>query len=41
MSKFFAKGSYAYLNGDYVINGYFIPRNGGIHQGVTAIFHPH
>jgi hypothetical protein len=25
----FSKGSYSFLHGDYVLNGYFIPRNGG------------
>jgi hypothetical protein len=33
----FPNGSYVYLHGDYIINGYFIPRNGGIHQGMASI----
>ena len=32
----FPKDSYQYLHGDYVIKGYFIARNGGIHQGATS-----
>lgn len=32
----FPKDSYQYLHGEYVIKGYFIARNGGIHQGATS-----
>ena len=32
----FPKDSYQYLHGEYVIKGYFIVRNGGIHQGATS-----
>ena len=32
----FPKDSYQYLHGEYVIKGYFIARNGGIHQGTTS-----
>lgn len=33
----FPNGSYFFLHGDYVIDGYFIPRRGGMHQGVISI----
>ena len=33
----FPAGSYAYLHGDYIIDGYFIARSGGIHQGITSV----
>jgi hypothetical protein len=33
----FPVGSYVWLHGDYVITGYFIPRRGGIHQGIISI----
>lgn len=32
----FPKDSYQLLHGEYVIKGYFIARNGGIHQGATS-----
>lgn len=32
----FPKDSYQYLHEEYVIKGYFIARNGGIHQGATS-----
>ena len=32
----FPKGSYDFLHGDYVIKGYFIVRDGGIHQGSSS-----
>ncbi len=32
----FPYGSYNYQHGSYVVNGYFIPRSGGIHQGVLS-----
>ena len=32
----FPKDSYQYLHGEYVIKGYFIARNGGIHHGATS-----
>jgi hypothetical protein len=33
----FPEGSYSYLHGSYIINGYFIPRSGGMHQGIVSI----
>jgi hypothetical protein len=33
----FPKGSYVWLHGEYVISGYFIPRRGGVHQGIISI----
>jgi hypothetical protein len=33
----FPNGTYFFLHGDYVIDGYFIPRRGGMHQGVISI----
>jgi hypothetical protein len=33
----FPDGSYSFLHGSYVIDGYFIPRRGGVHQGVVSI----
>jgi hypothetical protein len=33
----FPSGSYFFLHGDYMINGYFIPRRGGMHQGIISI----
>ena len=33
----FPNSTYFYLHGDYMINGYFIPRSGGMHQGVISI----
>jgi hypothetical protein len=34
----FPNGSYNWLHGEYLINGYFIPRSGGMHQGITSIY---
>jgi hypothetical protein len=34
----FPNGSYTWLHGQYVINGYFIPRSGGMHQGIISIY---
>jgi hypothetical protein len=33
----FPSGTYFYLHGDYMINGYFIPRSAGMHQGIISI----
>jgi hypothetical protein len=33
----FPDGSYSWLHGEYIINGYFIPRSGGIHQGIISV----
>ena len=33
----FPDGSYSYLHGSYLVNGYFIPRSGGMHQGIISI----
>jgi hypothetical protein len=32
----FPKDTYQHLHGEYAIKGYFIARNGGIHQGMTS-----
>lgn len=32
----FPKGSFVPLHGSYVIKGYFIPRSGGVHQGIAS-----
>jgi hypothetical protein len=32
----FPNGGYTYRHGDYAIDGYFIPKNGGIRQGITS-----
>ncbi len=32
----FPDGTYSFQRGSYVINGYFIPRGGGIHQGIVS-----
>lgn len=32
----FPNGAYAYRHGNYVINGYFVVRSGGIHQGIVS-----
>jgi hypothetical protein len=32
----FPFGTYGYQHGDYIIDGYFIARSGGIHQGVVS-----
>ena len=32
----FPKGSYSLRHGSYIVKGYFIPRAGGIHQGVAS-----
>lgn len=34
----FPDGSYSYQHGTYVIDGYFIARSGGIHQGVSSLY---
>jgi hypothetical protein len=33
----FPDGGYFFLQGSYVIHGYFIPRGGGVHQGIASI----
>ena len=33
----FPKNSYNYLHGEYVVNGYFIVRHGGTHQGIVSL----
>src|SRR5581483_8843843 len=33
----FPKGSYEIQHGSYVVRGYFIPRSGGIHQGIISL----
>ena len=33
----FPNGSYTYMHGAYIINGYFIARAGGTHQGVSSL----
>ena len=32
----FPDGSYSFQHGSYIINGYFIARSGGVHQGVVS-----
>jgi hypothetical protein len=32
----FPKDTYVWMHGSYYINGYFIPRTGGMHQGVIS-----
>ncbi len=32
----FPNGTYTFQHGSYIINGYFIPRSGGMHQGVIS-----
>ncbi len=32
----FPDGTYTYLHGSYVVDGYFIARSGGVHQGVIS-----
>ena len=32
----FPDGTYNYQHGDYIIEGYFIARSGGIHQGILS-----
>ena len=32
----FPNNTYTYLHGFYVVNGYFIARSGGVHQGVIS-----
>jgi len=33
----FPNGSYFWLHRSYVIDGYFIPRRGGMHQGIISV----
>jgi hypothetical protein len=33
----FPRGSYRYEHGSYVVDGFFLPKNGGMHQGIVSI----
>ena len=32
----FPSGTYSYQHGSYIVDGYFIPRSGGMHQGISS-----
>ena len=34
----FPDGSFTLQHGEYIVDGYFIPRSGGVHQGVVSMY---